>query len=526
MRSINIWKLLSYSIIGLILLPILTIFFYSFTAESENLAHLKETVLSEYVKNTLILLIGVGGCATIFGVVSAYLLSFYEIKYEKLFALFLTLPFVIPSYILGFIYSDLLGYYGYVHLFLKDLGVENYFDVLNINSLIVILSLALYPYIFLIVRASFLRHSSMLLNPALSLGRSRFESFRKILLPLSRPAIIGGLSLVLMETISEYGAVKYYGVDTLSTAIFTVWFGFEDPGSAAYISSIAMFIVLMILLFEKFSRGRAKYRVESISARAQKQKLTGLKKIFAYIFLMIPASLGFIIPFIWIVVYAFKYGIAIVDEDYYMILGNTFEVTILASLFILSLALLISYTTRVFEKSKLKYISKGVLLGYSVPGAVIAVGIIILAGDVDKYLIENFGFDELFFSGSVIILIFGYAVRFMAVGMNSVESNFENIGIAVNKASRNLGNNLLKTLFKVDLPLLRNGLISAFILLFIDVIKELPATLILRPFNYETLATKTYELAINEMVKESSIYALTIVLISFIPILITLRTQK
>lgn len=519
---INISTILTFVLIT----PIVLIVLNAIGVQSDTLIHLKETVLNDYIINTLVLLFGVCFLALIFGVGSAYFITFYDFKFAKFFSIVLVLPFIIPSYILGFIYSDILGYFGIVHLSLQELGFTSYFDVLNMNSVIIILSLALYPYIYLIVKSSFSKHSSFLLNPALSLGVSRFKIFYKIILPLSRPAIIGALSLVMMETISEYGLVKYFGVDTLSTAVFTAWFGLNDPNSAAYISTIAMIIVFSILIFEKLNRGGAKYKIESVSTPVKKIKAKGFGQFTIISFLSIPFIFGFLIPIIWIGTYSIENYHLILDKEFTSTVINSFTVAFLAAVVILSIAIVLGYSARVFDNSYMKYLLKIATLGYSIPGAVIAVGVIMVAASIDNYLIETFNFDGLVLGGTLFILIFGYTVRFLAVGLNSVESSFEKIGINVNKASRSLNKSLLTTLWKIDLPLIKSGVLAGFILVFIDVLKELPATLILRPFNYETLATKTYELASIEMVQESSVYALSIVLLSIIPIIFTLKSYK
>ena len=517
------WIVISSILTLVLVVPIVLIVSNALGAQSDTLTHLKNTVLNDYIINTLILLGGVCSLSLVFGVGSAYFVTFYEFRFAKFFSIVLVLPFIIPSYIMGFIYSDILGFYGPLHLFLRDLGMHSYFDVLNIKSVIIILALALYAYIYLIVKASFSKHSSYLLNPALSLGISRFKIFYKIILPLSRPAIIGALSLVMMETISEYGLVKYFGVDTLSTAVFTAWFGLNDPNSAAYISTIAMAMVFTILIIEKFNRGGARYKVESVSTPIKKIKANLLGQILILGFLSIPFTFGFLIPIIWIIKYSIIHYAFVLDEEYVQTILNSFFAASLSAFLIVTIAVILGYSARVFDNKYMKYLLKVATLGYSIPGAVIAVGVIILSTSIDNYLIETFHFDDLVLGGTILILCFGYTVRFLAVGLNSVESSFDKVGINVNKASRGLNKSLFTTLIKVDLPLIKNGMIAAFILVFIDILKELPATLILRPFNYETLATKTYELASIDMVQESSIYALTIVLISIFPIIYTLK---
>lgn len=520
------WLSLTTGSTLVVILPIILIVFYAFGADGEILQHIKDTVLLRYIGTTAKLLFYVSILSLIFGIGSAFIVTFYEFKFQKIYAIGLILPFVIPSYILGFIYSDIFGFFSYFHIMWMNLGFKTYFDVLNFNTVSIVLALALYPYIYLIVRASFLKNANTLLNPALSLGMSREKALFKVVLPLSRVAIVGGLSLVLMETISEYGVVSYYGVDTLSTAIFSAWFGMGDSGSAAYISSIAMVFILAILLLEKFSQGRARYTLESTSAPLQKIKLKGLKAFLAYLFLSIPFLFGFIIPLIWIIIYTIQYAKERLDMEFLSVILNSFIASSFASFLIILLAVIIAYTYRIAPSIYTKYITKFATLGYSMPGAVIAIGVIILFADFDNFLIDKFGLEGLLLSGTLFALVFGYVVRFLAVGLNSVHASFEKLGLNINRASRNLGKTPLKTLLHVELPLLKNSLLVAYLLVFIDTVKELPLTLILRPFNYETLATKTYELAVNEMVQESAVYAFCIIILCLIPITFSLKAYK
>jgi iron(III) transport system permease protein len=529
MRTVFNRYILSSAFLTLfLLLPIIALFVYSFGGSSDTLQHLKETVLTDYVINTLKLVLFVSILSLVFGVVSAYLTVFYQLRFAYLFSILLALPFVIPTYILGYIYSDLLGLFGPVHLFLKEIGLvdKQYFNVLQFNSVAVILSLGLYPYIYLIVKSSFLKSSTALLYPALSLGKSRLELFYQAILPLSRPAIIGSLSLVIMEVVNEYGAVSYYGVDTLSTAIYSAWFGLNDPKSSAFLSIIAMSIIFVLMAVEKFSRGNSSYRTESLSKEIKKQELRGVKKVLAYLFLSIPIVFGFLVPFIWIIIYSFKYAVDVIDEEFYEVIFNSFIASSFSAVVIVFLALFISYSVRIYSNNATKYLTKVAGIGYAIPGVVIGVGVLSLFGDIDHFLIETFTLDELLISGTLFAIVFGYVVRFLAVGVNMTDSSYEKISISINRASRNLGLGYWKTLLKVEFPLMRKTLLFAFLLVFVDVVKELPLTLVLRPFNYETLSTKTYEYATNTMIQESSIYALVIVILCFIPIIISNHNTK
>lgn len=525
---INRYILGSSLIVLFLLLPIMMLVVEAFGGQSDTLTHLKETVLSTYLLNTLKLIFFVSILSLIFGVLSAYLTVFYTFKFVSLFSILLALPFVIPTYILGYIYGDILGYFSPLHLFLKELGLveKGFFDVLQFNSVAVILSLGLYPYIYLIVKASFLRSSSALLYPALSLGKSRIALFYQVILPLSRPAIIGSLALVIMEVVNEYGTVSYYGVDTLSTAIYSTWFSLNDPKSAAFLSLIAMSIIFILLSIERFSRGHSSYKVETVAKNFKKRELKGWKKYLAYLFLSIPILFGFLIPIIWILVYTFHHAMEVIDETFFEVIFNSFIASSFSALLILFFAFFISYTLRIYTSSYTTYLTKFAGIGYAIPGVVIGVGVLTLLSNIDHLLIEIFTLDTLLISGTLFAMVFGYIVRFLAVGLNMVESNYQRISMNINKASRNLGLTYWQTLWRVEFPMMKRTLLFGFLLVFVDVIKELPLTLVLRPFNYETLSTKTYEYATNMMIQESAAYALVIVLLCFIPVIISNQNEK
>jgi len=524
---LNRWTLFSSIATLIIIAPILFVINHALGSDSTTLIHLKDTVLFGYITNTLIVVFGVAFLTLLLGVGSAYITTFYHFKFDRFFGLALALPFTIPTYIMGYIYSDIFGYFNYFHLFLRSIGIKEYFNILNIYAVIAIMSLALYPYVYLIVKASFQKSKTALLNPALSLGVSKLQLFTKVILPLSRPAIIGSLALVMMDSISEYGITEYYTIDTLTIAIFNTWFGLHDSKSASYIAMIAMIMVLVVLSFERYSRGKANYKIENSNTEFTKESLRGYKLYLSYSFMAILIIFGFIIPLIWIGVYSYEYAASMLDKEFINAFINSFISSSLGASIIIILVFLIGYTGRIFVSINNKYLGKIISLGFTMPGAVIAIGTIMLFTDIDKWLIEHYFTTTLFFSGSYFALIFAYIVRFSAIGINSVDSSFEKISINLNSASRVFGYNYFQTMLKVEIPLMKNTLLFSFILLFVSIIKELPITLVLRPFNYETLATKTYTFANAQMLHETSIYALSIIVISLIPLsIILLKRQK
>jgi iron(III) transport system permease protein len=281
-------------------------------------------------------------------------------------------------------------------------------------------------------------------------------------------------------------------------------------------------MVLIVLSVERFSRGKANYSIESSNQTVKKRNLKGYKLYLAYFFLSFPIIFGFVIPLIWLCVYSYEFAYSMLDEKFFSIFTNSFISSSLSAFIIMIFALFIGYTSRIFPTVVNRYLSKIISLGFTMPGAVIAIGIIMMLTDIDKWLIENYITSKLFLSGSFFTLLFAYIVRFFAIGINSVDSSFERISINLNKASRSLGFNYLKTMFKVEIPLMKNSLLFGFLLVFLATIKELPITLVLRPFNYETLATKTYVLANAQMLHELAIYAFSIIVISLIPLSIIL----
>ena len=478
--------------------------------------------MSEYVTDTLILVLSVAFVTLILGVGTAYLTTFYQFRFAGFFVFTLALPFAIPTYIMGYVYADIFGYFNHFHLFLRSIGIEEYFNVLNIYSVIIIMSLVLYPYVYLLVRASFEKSKSALLNPALSLGSSRKKIFFKIILPLSRPAIVGSLALVMMETISEYGITEYYNIKTFTPAIFNTWFGLHDSKSATYIAVMAMVMVLIVLIIEKYNRGKADYKTEDTKAKVKKQHLKGYRLYLTYTLLSMPIVFGFIIPLIWMGVYSYEYAANILDEKFLGTLTNSFVSSSLTAFIIIVLAFFVGYTSRIFPTVMNRYLSKIISLGFTMPGAVIAIGVVMLIINIDKWLIENYITKTLFLGGTFFTLLFAYIVRFFAIGVHTVDSSLERISIDLNRASRSLGHSYFKTMIKVELPLMKNALLFGFALVFISTVKELPMTLVLRPFNYETLATKAYTLANAQMLHETSLYALGIIVISLIPLSVIL----
>ena len=525
----NIWSLFSLIIVILILLPNLTILINFFTQEADNWAHIQEFILPDLLKNTSLLIIFTGVLTILIGTSLAWLVSAYDFPMKKFFKWGLILPLAIPPYIAGYTYNGILNYTGVIQSTLRNqLGWEvnqSYFDILTLPGAVFIFTLFLFPYVYTITRGFLMNQSASLVENARLLGRNPWEIFFRVVLPISRSAIVGGVSLVLLEVLNDYGVVQYFGIPTFSTAIFQTWFGMNDLNSAIKLSATLMFIVFGILILEKVLRGRKKYSYSQAKVRPLTPiKLKGAKAWSAFSYSLIIFLLGFLIPFIQLVDWMFLTFDKIATPQFMQLIWNSLLVSFTGATAIIIFAVIIANFSRMHQSILSKSAARVTILGYSIPGAVIAVGISTVFIQIDNLLFsfyESIGMEPtLFLSTSLFMLVSAYVIRFLAIGYNSMESGFDKIGNKFTEASRMLGMNLTKTFFKVDLRMVKGPLISGFILAFIEILKELPLTLILRPFNFDTLSTKAFQYASDEQIHEASLASIIIVLISGIAIYI------
>ena len=501
----------------LLLLPIFTLLYKLFFIEGNSFSYLWETILLDYTFNTFYLILLTSFFSLLFGILPAWFISNYNFKGRSFLDVALYLPLAIPSYIMAFTYSDILSFTGPIQTFLRanfvDISETFNQDYLQIEILGIILALALYPYIYTASRVSFSLLGANYINISKNLGLSTFKIFIKVILPLSRPAIFSGLFLVLMEVLNEYGAVKYFGINTFTTGIFRAWFSMNDIGTAIQLSAILLLVVFFFFYIEKFYHSKTKffYRINS-----KIQTLTDLKlKNQFYIILVcfIPFLFGFLVPFTFILNNVFN-SFKLVDfNNLFLLTFNTITVSSFSALLIVLIALFFLYVEK-FSKNKINYfISQSISLGYAIPGAVIGLALIMLVTSLNDM------FSSFTLLGSFYLLIYAYIIRFLAVGKSPIKSSLEKHPDSYDDTAKNLGLGPLKLLQKIHLPINKFALITAFIVTFIDLMKELPITLILRPFNFDTLATQTYEFAVEEMIPLSSIYSLMIILIGSILLL-------
>ena len=522
--NLNIWALLSLVFILLIIAPNVNILINAFQEGNENWQHIKDYLLKDYIINSLTLIVFTGIFTIFIGTSLSWIISIYDFPLRNFFKWGLVLPLAIPPYIAAYTYNGLFNYTGVLQSFLRnslDMKVNQvYFDIMSIQGAIFIFTMFLYPYVYIITRSFLEKQSAALVENSRLLGRNSLEIFFCIILPISRTAIVGGVSLVVLEVLNDFGLVKYFGIPTFSTAIFKTWFAMGDTDSAIKLSAMLMFLVLAILLLENIFRGRKKYSFTTSKVTPLKpQKLTGIQALGAMAYCLIIFSFGFMVPLLQLIHWSTLTYKKILNIEFWQLMINSLSVALSASVLIIIIAVVIANYCRISEGVIAKIYSKVTTLGYSIPGAVIAMGVIVFFVAIDKnlfwfYKLLNGQPSKLILTTSIFMLIFAYTIRFLAIGYNSIQAGFEKVGKTFFEASRTLGMNVTQTFFKVDFIMLRSAIVSGFILVFIDILKELPLTIILRPFNFNTLATKAFEYANNEMIHEAAIPSIIIIIIS------------
>ncbi len=499
------------------------------------------TVLPPYVMTTASLMVMVGGLSLGIGVSTAWIVTAMDFPGRRLFSFLLVLPLAAPAYIVAYLYTDLLEFAGPLQSWLRSafgLGREDYWAP-NIRSLpgaAIIISLVLYPYIYLLARASFAAQSRSQFHAARTLGLSPGRAFFRVVLPAARPAIIGGLALVLMETLADYGVADYFAIPTLSVGIFRTWLGMGDRIAAMNIASVMLLFVFLLLAVEMMSRRGRVVSDDRFSSAPPPLKLSPLGSLTAIICCLVPVVFGFIIPIGTLTVYAISVGDGLGAGALAGFAVNSFQLALLVATLGVALALLLGYAQRKvtggpFSRALVTGGVRIATLGYALPGALLAVGLLQPLGGVDRALTafarDNFGYSQgLLLTGTVALLIYALTIRFLTVSFNSVSGGLAKISPSMDAAARSLGAGPWRLLRRVHMPLLMPSIAAGAALVFIDVMRELPATLILRPFNFETLATRVYWLASDERLAEASTAALIVVLLGLLPVLFLTRLSK
>ncbi len=527
----HFWALGVLAIAALITIPIFAVVSSVFSIQSEIWRELLETVLGEYILNSLLLMLGVGGGVLVLGVGLAWLVTMCDFPGARCWEWALLLPLSAPSYLLAYTYTNLLDYYGPVQSALRFLlgwesGQDYWFP--NVRSLwwaIALFILVLYPYVYLLARMAFLEQGMATLEASRSLGCNPWQGFWRVALPLARPAIAAGVALALMETLNDFGTVQYFGINTFTTGIYNTWFGLGEQDAAAQLAVVLMIFILGLILLELWSRRRAKYyQVSSRHHHLIRYPLRGWRALGALGLSLLPIIWGFLAPTAYLLHLGLAYAQEVGENNFFQLASHSLILASLTALIVVVLGLLLAYGQRLEPKPLIRTAVKIASLGYAIPGSVIAVGVLIPAGfldnSLDAWMRSVFNLSTgLLLSGTIAILIYAYSVRFLAVGFGALETSLGKIKPSLDDAARSLGRSPWQILLKIHLPLIWSGILTAVMLIFVDVMKELPATLVIRPFNFDTLAVRVYQYASDERLNEAAMPALAIIAAGLIPVI-------
>ena len=529
-KSLNIWFISSLLVSISVLIPIVTVFYSFFEDTSNYFTILKETFLLEYIFNSLVLLISVLVLTFIIGTLSAYLVSFYKFPFSNFFKWALILSFAVPPYIYAYSLTAFFENYGTLYSILKNLfGPGNYnqhipkFD--GLFGAVLSLSFSLFAYVYILTRASFLYQSQNLIDLGRSLGFSKFKSLYSLILPAARPAIVAGLSLVAMETLAEFGAVDFFSINTLTTGIYNSWIAFDDLAFSNRLSFFLLIFIFALFILENLSRKRAKYHSNTKGGFKQKEKiqLSGIKAFNAFFVCFIIFFLSFLFPLSQMLYWTVKFPENFFDLQVVTLTLNTIYLVFLSSIVLIIFSLISNYGNRVSKNKALNILSTLSISGYAIPGVILAVAFITFIAWFDENVIQALGFLSVkkMFIGSILGLVIVYFVRFYSLAFNGIKSGYEKINMSVDESSYLLGYSKQKTFMNIHVPYLRNSLIFVVILISLEIIRELPITLILRPFNFETFATTAYISASEDLLEAAAAPALFLILIATTCIIIS-----
>ena len=527
---INFWYISSLFISIFVIIPILTVFLSFFETTSNYYQILKDTFLLEYISNSIILLLSVLILTFLIGTGTAYLVSFYRFPLSNFFKWALILSFAVPPYIYAYSLTAFFENYGTAYSILKSLfGDKNYnlyipkFD--GMLGVILSLSFSLFAYVYILARASFLYQSQNFIDLGKNLGFTNFKTLYTIILPAARPAIVAGLSLVAMETLAEFGAVDFFSINTLTTGIYNSWITFDDLAFANQLSFFLLLFIFALFILENLSRNKAKYHFNAKGGFKQKQKiqLNGTKSIAAFLFCFFIFFLSFLFPLSQMLYWTIKFPENLFDLQIIDILSNTLYLVILSSFVLIMFSLISNYGNRVTKNKTLNILSTLSISGYAIPGVILAVAFITFIAWFDESVVKNLGLFSIkkIFIGSILGLVLVYFVRFYSLAFNGIKSGYEKINISVDESSYLLGYSKRKTFMNIHIPFLRNSLLFVCILISLEIIRELPITLILRPFNFETFATTAYISASEDLLEAAAVPSLFLILIATFFIIVT-----
>jgi iron(III) transport system permease protein len=523
LSNISFWKIFPAIVFFFFLTPIILVLSSLFEGFSENWEHLFNYVLFDYFRNSSILVLGVSVLTLLIGSGTAWLISNFDFFGKRFFEWGLILPLSIPPYILAYTFTGLFDSYGTLNnviriLFELDQSYIFFPNIRNLPGAILVFSFTLYPYVYLVSRSAFLNQSRSILESGRLLGLNRFEISYKLAIPMVRPAIIGGLMLVIMETLSDFGAVEHFAIQTFTTGIFRTWFGMGDLVTAMQLSSFLLLFITIFIFIENKSRKNAEFVSKTSTHRPLKtEKLNGRYSIISFIFCLLPILIGFILPLVQLTIWAISYNLTFFDERFISAAMNTISLAIIAAILCSIIALLINFSAR-FNKSKiLTSLSSFLSVGYALPGLILAVGIVQSTTLIDSSLLEKSSYA---LTGSVLGLILAYIIKSYALSSNTISSGMEKISTELDDSAKILKSSGWNLLRRIHFPLLKTSFITSILLVISEVVKELPATLILRPFNFDTLAVSTYIYAAEERMRDAAAPSIAIILVGLIPIII------
>ncbi|MCA3024631.1 MAG: iron ABC transporter permease [Rhodocyclaceae bacterium] len=542
-RRGNFWFAVTLAVA--LLLPLASVLTSVFQADQGAWQHMRATTLADLLGNSILLLSLVGIGAASIGTGTAWLTARYNWWGRRTLEWMLVLPLAMPAYVMAYTYTDLLQYAGPVQSVLREtFGWTTksdywFFDIRTVGGAATMLTCALYPYVYLLARVAFLERSTSFIEVGRTFGYGRWSMLFRVTLPLARPAIVAGIALVMMETLADYGTVSYFGVNTFTTGIFNAWFAQGDRIAAAKLASMLLGFVAIVLFIESHARRRVRF-ADALSRPAQRTQLQGHAAVAAFAACSLPLVAGFLLPAMLLVRLAVgeltsaegntndAFVTLFNPGDFAQLAWNSFSIAILTAAIAVVLGLLLAYANRRSPSMVIAVANRAVGLGYAIPGTVIAVGVLIPVTALDHRLADAIGTllgrdVGLILTGGFAVLVYAYLIRFLAISLQTCEAGFAKITPSMDAAARSLGASDREVVRRVHMPLLRTSLITAGLMVFVDVMKELPATLVMRPFNFDTLAVRTYTLAKDERLAEASIAALAIVLVGLIPVVVASR---
>ena len=528
-------RILGVGVTLLLLLPIVGVIGSLFSGDHAAWTHISRTILPELVSNSLLLAAAVGVGVISIGTICAWMTAHHNFPGRRVFEWLLILPLAMPAYVMAYAYTDILQYAGPIQGFLRETfgwqGKSDYWfpEIRSLEGAAVMLTFVLYPYVYVLARVAFLEQSSALSEAGRTFGYGRFGIFWRISLPLARPAIAAGAALALMETLADYGTVSYFGLPTFTTGIFNAWFSQGDRASASKLAVMLLVFVVVVMVVEQAARRRSQfYYGGGLKHMHARVSLNGIHRWIATAICTVPIVIGFALPTLILMKLAIADGDSSFGTRFITLAGNSFTVAAITAVIAVTVALLLAYGARLSKSRWNRAVNRLAGLGYAIPGTVIAVGVLIPVARLDHALTDFLEMISgnavpLLLTGSAIVLVYAYLIRFLGIALQSMDAGLAKITPSMDDVARSLGASASGVAIRVHVPLLRNSLITAALLVFVDVMKELPATLVLRPFNFDTLAVQAYNLAMDERLAEASTASLAIVVVGLIPVVLASR---